>query len=154
MNSFSTPTQTKLLSEPEIIAASIPFEDMDVRGIYFLINNSKVVYVGQSHAILRRVAAHKAEGVKKFDSYSYLEHAGDLDELEFNYILKFNPRHNVNLPPNPNLKGIGFIADRYAIGKVLVNRWVRNGQVEPFHFRNHTYYNLVEVEAAMEGEGL
>jgi len=39
-------------------------------GIYFLIRNSKVVYVGQSRDIDRRIASHKLD--KIFTSYRYI----------------------------------------------------------------------------------
>lgn len=71
-----------------------------VCGVYFLIRNDEVVYVGQSRNILARVIQH-AEGEdsflpdKVFDSYWFIECAEpDLDGLERKWIEFFDPIDN------------------------------------------------------------
>jgi excinuclease UvrABC nuclease subunit len=70
-------------------------------GIYFLIKESELVYVGQSADIMNRIAQHAKESVKDFDSYSILECPYEyLTTLEAYCIYKFRPRLNAVFPPN------------------------------------------------------
>lgn len=64
-----------------------------LNGIYFLIRDSKVIYVGQSVNITNRVCSHT--GIT-FDSYNYIIVNDDkrLDNLEAYFIAKFKPVHN------------------------------------------------------------
>ena len=62
-------------------------------GIYFLIKNDAIVYVGQSTNIFNRVGDH--EGVKDFDRFTYVEcEKNDLTILETKYINNFKPKYN------------------------------------------------------------
>lgn len=80
------------LSVEEIIGASIPLGTQV--GIYFLIRNDEVIYVGQSIDILNRVSKHRREG-KVFDSYSFIECAKEnLNLLESTYITALIPELN------------------------------------------------------------
>lgn len=64
-------------------------------GIYFLINQNDVVYIGQSVNIHSRIAQHKNN--KKFDKFSYIECGKpELSHLEVKYIKKFKPKYNLN----------------------------------------------------------
>ena len=66
-------------------------------GIYFLIFEQEVIYVGQSVDVLGRISRHKREG-KEFDSYSYILCAPErLNELEALYITAFMPWLNYTL---------------------------------------------------------
>lgn len=66
-------------------------------GIYFLIQNGEIEYVGQSVDILHRISRHKREG-KEFDSYAYLVCEKDrLNELEALYITALMPWLNYTL---------------------------------------------------------
>lgn len=64
-------------------------------GIYFLFDGSACVYVGQSNNVHARVQNHKTQGLKTFDSYTWMPcDPGDLGYWENHYIAKFNPRDN------------------------------------------------------------
>jgi excisionase family DNA binding protein len=64
-------------------------------GIYFLINENDVVYIGQSVNIHSRIAQHKNS--KTFDKFSYIEcEKSELSHLEVKYIKKFKPKYNLN----------------------------------------------------------
>jgi hypothetical protein len=59
-------------------------------GVYFLIRNKEIVYVGQSTSIYARVAAHHAD--KEFTHFSYIKcPSSHLRSLEALYIAKFSP---------------------------------------------------------------
>ena len=61
-------------------------------GIYLLINDEEVVYVGQTKSGLRRIMQHND---KVFNKYSFVE--TPLDELDYYediYIMKFQPKYN------------------------------------------------------------
>jgi hypothetical protein len=64
-------------------------------GVYFLIKNETVVYVGQSTNIFQRVGDHESK--KDFDTFTYIECAKeDLNIMETKYIVKFKPPLNFN----------------------------------------------------------
>lgn len=61
-------------------------------GIYLLINDEEVVYVGQTKNGLRRIMQHNN---KVFNKYSFIETSLDeLDYYEDIYIMKFQPKYN------------------------------------------------------------
>ena len=64
-----------------------------ISGIYFLFSGDRLVYIGQSVDVERRVINH-AEALT-FDSYGLIECPPEhLDELEAAYILRFKPPEN------------------------------------------------------------
>lgn len=70
-------------------------------GIYFLIDDGEIVYVGQArNDIAARLIAHHRSG-KIFDSYFWTKcHPDYLSELEADYIVRFEPRYNMVIPLN------------------------------------------------------
>jgi len=83
-------TSKSLVSEESILNAAKPWQKFT--GVYFLISNNKIIYVGQSVNIYSRISSHTH---KNFDSFTVLpcpkEH---LDVLESLYIHMFNPPLN------------------------------------------------------------
>lgn len=70
-------------------------------GIYFLILEERIVYIGQSVNIEVRVHSHIKSG-KRFDSYSVIEcEEKDLFKLEAEFIHKFRPENNQYFPLDP-----------------------------------------------------
>jgi len=41
-------------------------------GIYFLMHKGKIVYVGESDCIIRRIGEHKSKGSKVFDNFKFI----------------------------------------------------------------------------------
>lgn len=81
-----------LYTEDEIVAGSIPIPL--TCGIYFLVRDGVVVYVGQSKNVHRRINDHKSG--KEFDRINVIECLEkDLDQLEALYIKKFRPLLNI-----------------------------------------------------------
>ena len=61
-------------------------------GIYILLNDDEVVYVGQTKSGLKRIMQHND---KVFNKYSYIETSKeDLDYYEDLYIMKYQPKYN------------------------------------------------------------
>jgi len=86
------------ISADRILLRSVPLETDEgrdpLRGVYFLIRQDKIVYVGQSENIQERIKRHKING-KKFDSYSYILCLKDeINDLEKFYIDACNPELN------------------------------------------------------------
>lgn len=80
-----------LLREEDIVAQAQPWENCS--GVYFLINNGKVVYVGQSVNVFARMMYH--QNGRKFDSFAYVPCATKhLDVLESLYIHCLRPPEN------------------------------------------------------------
>lgn len=81
------------LTYSEIVEGSIPTSV--VCGIYFLIRDDRIVYVGQSTNALRRVARHIDDG-KIFDRFSIAPcKKEELDKLERTYITALYPEENM-----------------------------------------------------------
>lgn len=82
------------LSQAEVRESAATFST--VAGIYFLLLHGRVVYVGQSENVARRVCAHNDAGRIEFNAYSWVE-VTDLArrlEVEAAYIRKFTPPAN------------------------------------------------------------
>lgn len=70
-------------------------------GVYFLIKNGVVVYIGESNNILMRIGQHIAEGVKDFDSFEIYP-TSDRKRLEGFLIMAFKPKYNISGGGNQN----------------------------------------------------
>jgi hypothetical protein len=79
-----------LLSEEHIVAAS--YSMSRVSGVYFLIRDNRVVYVGQSVNVYSRLSQHKD---KTFDRFAYVPCPPEkLNRLESIYIHVLKPELN------------------------------------------------------------
>lgn len=91
-------TGKTLHTEREIVDSSISAPVLC--GVYFLVKNRRVVYVGQSINVWSRIGAHAAEG-KPFDRISFIPcEKKHMDVLEALYIHIFRPRLNGNVSPS------------------------------------------------------
>ena len=81
------------------------FEDMTnedfknfkgIPGIYFLMNNDELIYIGQSYNIKKRIKRHAWAGFKTFNWFMYLkiEQPWERDLLETLYIEQLQPKYN------------------------------------------------------------
>ena len=87
---------------------NIPFvkSKSHIIGVYFLFDCGKLVYVGQSTNVLKRIGDH-IKSVKVFDSHAVIECLEEtLLDLESAYIMEYKPYYNVmsnnssGLPPS------------------------------------------------------
>lgn len=68
-------------------------------GVYFLLKGQEIVYVGQSVNVYLRLANHKIDSMKDWDTFFVHRTAQEhLEQLESMYILKFRPRYNMRIP--------------------------------------------------------
>ncbi len=62
------------------------------RGIYFLIKQNSVIYIGKSENVHARVPTHRG---KFYDEVFYFESNGDIDSLEADFIKILKPKLNI-----------------------------------------------------------
>ena len=80
----------------EILEAAIPCKSLV--GVYFLIKDEQIVYVGQSVDVLRRISRHRDNDIL-FDSFTIVFcEKGEMDGLEAKYIDAFLPKYNRATP--------------------------------------------------------
>jgi predicted RNase H-like nuclease (RuvC/YqgF family) len=90
----------------EIIANSFP--RTRVIGVYFLIKENDIVYVGQSTNVFARIVAHES---KDYDSFAYIPcEQEQLDNLETIYIHLFTPKLNGKHPSGQPISPVSFDA--------------------------------------------
>jgi len=66
-------------------------------GVYFLLDEDEIVYIGQSTNIYRRLSSHLSLKKFKFTKFAYLEFPINLlSNEEVKYIKKFKPKYNTN----------------------------------------------------------
>lgn len=71
-----------------------------IAGIYFLLRDNDVVYVGRSTNIMVRLSHHRFEATKEFNRIFVIEcPVAHMDRLERLYIDKFQPTYNAACPP-------------------------------------------------------
>ena len=100
--SYVEATTSKLLGVGEIIENALKAPTRK-SGIYFLIKDGHVVYVGQSQNIAARLGGHGLR-FRDFDSY-YFTHCDpeELNKMESAYIKKLSPKWNKKRPSDYHL---------------------------------------------------
>lgn len=82
-------------AERSIVQASVDCRAQDTCGVYFLIRDDKIVYVGQSLDVAARVVSHRRDANKRFNRAAWVECEPDrLDEVERFWIRALRPEHN------------------------------------------------------------
>lgn len=118
-----------------------------VSGIYLLIKEGRVVYVGQSVDIHRRVLAHKNE--KSFDSYQVIPAPEPLlDDLETLLVLAYNPPYNGCIPRSDMWASLDVITHRVDTDKRSIRKAIEaQGIVDV-----QGYYRVKDVLEAIEDD--
>jgi len=81
------------MTHAEIVEGAMPLTLLC--GVYFLIRGGRVVYVGQSVNVLRRISEHMKGGAR-FDSFAFSPCGqNEMDRLEATYIRALFPDENV-----------------------------------------------------------
>ena len=98
-----------------------------VTGIYFLVKDEKIVYVGQSTNIFARVGTHKTD--KDFDKAVYFEcPSTELDDLEYELINILQPKYNKSGNPREHFPYLSFINKREASLVKEIERRIQAGK--------------------------
>lgn len=118
-------------------------EDM-TSGVYFLLKEDVVVYVGQSTNCAARVNVHVTSGIKDFDSYSIIsiEDENERNDTEIANILKYVPKYNKTIPAA--LDGSKCF---YTKKDIWLNRKeIGNRKVEAYIFLGHIFIPKTTLE--------
>ena len=98
-----------------------------LRGVYLLWKDGEVVYVGQSESIQQRVSTHLADPKKYFNAVSYaVVETGDLNQLEADLIVKYDPYLDHGLPRNTKYVTKNHIKKHLGIGGWDLRKILRN----------------------------
>lgn len=93
-------------TDAQIISAAKPQAEHGLNypqiwGIYFLVADGQIVYVGMSNHITRRVTQHAERGLQ-FDAVAWFEAPAEyLQDIEAYYIGRIRPGLNFDLPNYP-----------------------------------------------------
>lgn len=113
-----------LLSREAVLASASQFSF--IVGVYFLIKDGEVIYVGQSINVQERLSKHVMQG-KVFDQYTIVEcDVDELDLIESYYIHLFRPRQNGYRN--------GEIASPFSYQRLLATLGIKelsNGSIQP-----------------------
>jgi excinuclease UvrABC nuclease subunit len=86
----------KEMLEKEILRQARPVSEVGFPGIYFLLNESEIVYIGQSNSVHTRIKQHLNEPLKSFDSYLIIRIDSYSERIlrERQLIATFKPYYN------------------------------------------------------------
>jgi len=104
-------------------------------GIYFLIRNNSIVYIGQTKNLKTRLENHSRHNGVGFNSYYFLPvnlhkiNEKDLDivlsDLEAYFIVKFAPHENWQLPNNNKYKCRGALLQQFNCPGKIFDSYVK-----------------------------
>lgn len=87
-----------MMDKITVIKNKIDINTLKIKGIYFLINGSEIVYVGKSVDVLNRIKSHISSNEIDFDYYFYEEKSdfssSELSQYEKQLIYLMNPKYN------------------------------------------------------------
>ena len=115
--------------------------------VYFLLDGEEIVYVGKSINYHQRLKAHSKN--KKFDSYYLLKckNEKEMDILEFDFIVKFEPKYNSVLPASEYYFSVNKIKEKLNIGAWDFKRFVKREKVTPIaNLSGNLYYDIRKFE--------
>lgn len=91
-----------MLEKEMIVRLSVKIKkEPIIQGIYFLLYNDEIVYIGQAIDILARIKMHRSNPRLKFLKYFYIEYNSkeERTRLEKKYIENFCPKYNIEYNP-------------------------------------------------------
>jgi hypothetical protein len=118
-------------------------------GIYYLIKDNVIVYVGQSTNVIARIAAHLAVREKVFDSYSFVQiPAEELNHMEAKEIIRHRPIYNVGgLPCNTQYKSMEQLKKITGLSAIEIKHFARDNNILPVSLNGLSYYSVNEFES-------
>ena len=119
-----------------------------ITGVYFLIRDLKVVYVGQSVDVIARVGSHRTNRVKQFDEYYFIRCPEEyMNILEAHFIAKLSPAYNTSTPKNPVYKSKNLLKKALCCDMQTITRFIEKNQIQS----HGKYYKLGEFIPLMVG---
>lgn len=91
-------TMNMNLSDKYIASQAVPVEKISYPCVYFLLQDNKIVYVGQSKNSITRITTHK-QRIPFNKVFIMFVHESMLTEVERLYIKKFCPQYNISQKP-------------------------------------------------------
>ena len=112
-------TLAKRIALNTAVVAKLRAGPMPASGVYFLMNEGEIAYIGESPNVFMRVGAH-AQGAKRFDGWAYCE-----VEEEKRYALK-QALITVIRPPQNHIRPT---ADQnQGEAEALIERWLKGAR--------------------------
>jgi len=131
-----------MIEKDEIINNKIESPKIEVqRGIYFLIQENKIVYIGSSNQPNERIVGHLATGKIIFDSFYIIKvnKDDDLRIIEAKYIFKYSPKYNKMLPASKYFKTIGMTSKKTSNQKIKIDAAIIGNKV---YVKNNLSQNI------------
>ncbi len=141
-------------NEPFEVIQLDPLPD-PIIGVYFLIRDDQVVYVGQSRNVEARIEHHRA-GDKVFNAYALMEVSEcDLTVTEAGMILAYQPLYNATIPQPSGWLTIGGIIRKtlteYGVKVARREMRKRISGLSGKPFRGELWYHKSEYLPLVEG---
>ena len=114
-----------------------------VKGLYFLLRDGVVVYVGRSIDCMRRIITHDKDPLKSFDSYSVfpIDDDEELGLAEAENIFLYCPEQNSSIPTGSRFISAQMAKKRYGINAREIKVMASSGDVGCKEFRGIVYYD-------------
>lgn len=134
-----------MLDKDIIISNKMPVEP-DICGIYFLIKKDQIIYIGQSVNVKHRLYAHKQD--KDFDYYYVHECLPEeLDTLEAQYIVKYDPPENGPiLPKNELYKTMTQIKELFGFTAWDIKKLLKNSNIKPIYKNYYLVKDILDTQ--------
>ena len=115
-------------------------------GIYFLLKENKVVYVGQTiNNVYSWIGTHRQQG-KDFDSYYFVECPIDsLDTLEAYYTLVFDPIYNFQITSAKRYMTKDKLKKEFGVTKHVINKIIHTSGLKPVGREHYDVEEFREV---------
>ena len=131
------------LSYLTVVANKNEYETLSVKGVYFLLKGSEIVFVGQSTDVLIRIAQHWAQKEKQFDAYYIVEcPVSEFNLVQAYFIYKFKPLHNNSLPSQEMFKSLSQINSIFDTNLTQIKKFIRLNGIED----RNGFYKLSDFE--------
>jgi hypothetical protein len=135
------------LTLEQILERATPANFEKIRGIYFLLENDELVYIGQSTNIMARISHHIADPDKSFNQHTIMPVVPEvsLNDLEAILILKYKPKYNTSIPVNAFFCSKETARKRYGIPGNIMNKAIRAEALHPIYLAGRVYFELREL---------
>lgn len=127
------------------------------RGLYFLLQDDEIVYVGKSDSlIMSRIADHikMKDSLKVFNRYFAFPmpdaSPAELSEIESQSIAKFCPKYNRHIRSCKTHALKSELESQYGMSIYLTKRLVWEGLLTPIEVKRSTVFLREEIEGAIE----